>query len=59
MEWLKQQKLDEKTIAEAATAAAEAAQPISDVRSTAEYRREMVRVLVKEALETAVGRARA
>lgn len=58
-ELLKGQELDERTIAEAAAAAAEAAQPISDVRSTAEYRREMVRVLVKDALETAAGRARA
>ena len=39
-----------ETIAEAAEAAAEAATPISDVRSTAAYRREMVRVLVKDAL---------
>jgi len=42
-----------ETIEAAAAAAAKAASPISDVRSTAAYRREMVRILVKDALTTA------
>ncbi len=50
-------QMDAETIAGAAEAAMQAATPISDVRSTAEYRREMVRVLVKDALERAVQRA--
>ena len=41
----------------AAEAAAQAAAPISDVRSTEGYRREMVRILVKDALERAATRA--
>ena len=57
-EALKGRKLDKETIAAAAAAAAEAASPISDVRSTALYRKEMVRVLVKDALERAAARAR-
>lgn len=56
-ELIEGREISDKTIAEAAAAAAEAAQPISDVRSTAEYRKEMVRVLVKDALEKAAGRA--
>jgi len=42
-----------ETVEAAAAAAAGAAAPISDVRSTAAYRREMVRILVKDALTTA------
>jgi len=53
------QKLDEETIARAAEAAAESVKPITDVRSTAVYRKEMVKVLVKDALEKAVARAKA
>jgi carbon-monoxide dehydrogenase medium subunit len=42
---------------EAARAAAEAAEPISDVRGTAEYRREVVMVMAQRALKTAFERA--
>lgn len=51
------QKLDEKAIVRAAEAAAESVKPITDVRSTATYRKEMVKVLVKDALEKAAARA--
>jgi CO/xanthine dehydrogenase FAD-binding subunit len=44
-------------IAKAADAAAEAATAISDVRSTAKYRKEMVRVLVRDGLAKAAARA--
>ena len=56
---MKGEDMDKGVIGEAAEAAAEATSPISDVRSTAEYRKEMVRVLVRDALETAVARAQA
>lgn len=52
-------RLDEVTIAAAADAAAADPQvrPIDDLRSTAEYRREMVRVLTRRALQAAHERA--
>lgn len=56
-EILKGKKLEQKTIREAAEAAAEEAKPISDLRSTAEYRREMVSVLVRRAIGQAYKRA--
>jgi len=49
-EFLIGKTLDEATIDEAARLAMSAAQPIDDIRGTAEYRREMVRVLVSRAL---------
>jgi len=52
------EKMDEKSIARAAEAAADTVKPISDVRSTAVYRKEMVRVLVKDTLKKAVARAK-
>lgn len=53
---IKEEGVDEKAIDKAAKAAAEAVRPISDVRSTATYRKEMTRVLVKDALKKASGR---
>jgi carbon-monoxide dehydrogenase medium subunit len=49
--------LDARAMAEAADIAAEVVAPISDVRSTAAYRKEMVRVLVRDALSEAAARA--
>ncbi|OQA45458.1 MAG: Nicotinate dehydrogenase small FeS subunit [Chloroflexi bacterium ADurb.Bin325] len=43
--------LDEETIDRAAALAAAAARPISDIRGSAEYRRDMARVLVGRALQ--------
>jgi carbon-monoxide dehydrogenase medium subunit len=47
--------LTTETIRAAALAAREAATPISDVRATANFRRQMVEVLVRRALHTAWG----
>jgi carbon-monoxide dehydrogenase medium subunit len=52
------QPVDDAAIAKAAAAAQGAARPISDMRGTAEYRRQLVGVLVQRALETAIVRAR-
>ena len=46
-------KIDAAMIERAAQAAVEEARPISNVRASAEYRREMVRVLTRRALERA------
>ena len=56
---LKGQKLDETMFARVAEAAADAVKPISDIRSTAKYRKEMVRVLVKDALLKAAANTQA
>ena len=56
---LKGQKLDSKVIEAAGQAAAEDTRPITDLRSTAEYRRDVTRVLVIRALNRAVERAKA
>ena len=44
-------EVDATTLAEVCDEVARAARPISDVRASAEYRREMCRVLVRRALE--------
>nr|KJR73877.1 MAG: carbon monoxide dehydrogenase [Thermoproteus sp. AZ2] len=48
-------RLDERAIEEAAAAAAEEVQPISDVRASAEYRRAVLPVVVKRAIKRAAG----
>ena len=50
---------DAEAIGHAARLAAESVTPISDLRSTAEYRKEMVGILVKRGIERALERARA
>jgi len=52
------EKLGAEIIEQAAQAAQSEASPISDIRGTAEYRREMVHVLVNRALTQAINKAR-
>lgn len=52
---LKGQNFDDKLIEKAAQAAADEAKPIDDHRASAEYRRDMVEVLVKRAIKQAIG----
>jgi CO/xanthine dehydrogenase FAD-binding subunit len=56
--WLEGRILNGDASAEAARAAMEAAEPISDLRGSAEYRREIVGVLTKRALKAAEKRAK-
>lgn len=49
----------EDRISEAARLASEAASPQSDIRGTAEYKRNLVRIFTERGLRTAVGAARA
>lgn len=51
--YLRGQKPEEEIIAQAARLTSEEAQPISDIRASGEYRREMVRVLTDRALKQA------
>lgn len=55
---LRGQRVSEKTIAAAAEAARAAADPQSDMRGSAEYKRELVGALVQRAIEAALRRAR-
>ena len=52
---LKGQAFDDKLIEKAADVAASEAKPIDDHRASAEYRRDMVEVLVKRAIKQAIG----
>jgi len=58
-ETLKGKAIDQRITDEAAEAAAEETRTISDIRSTAEYRREMSRVLVKRAITKSLEIAKA
>ena len=51
---LEDSNLDKDAVARASNKAAEEATPIGDLRSTAEYRREMVKVLVRRAINQAL-----
>jgi carbon-monoxide dehydrogenase medium subunit len=51
-------ELTDEVIREAARLAAEAAEPKDDVRGTAAYKKDVVRVFVQRGLHTALGRAR-
>jgi carbon-monoxide dehydrogenase medium subunit len=50
---LKGQKMDEELISRAAILASEESQPITDIRASREYRREMVRVITQRTLRQA------
>jgi CO/xanthine dehydrogenase FAD-binding subunit len=52
---LKGQKFDDELIEKAARAAAGQSRPIDDHRASADYRRDMVEVLVKRAIKQAIG----
>jgi aerobic carbon-monoxide dehydrogenase medium subunit len=54
---LRGRRLDEAAIREAAGLAAEAAQPVADLRGSAEFKKDLVRVLTSRALRRAVARA--
>jgi carbon-monoxide dehydrogenase medium subunit len=56
---LEGEELSDELVGKAAEIAAHEARPITDLRSTAEYRREMVSVLVGRTLHKAADRARA
>ena len=53
------EKINEKLLGTAAALASEGAKPISDIYGSAEYKREMVRVLARHTIEEAIRRAKA
>ncbi len=55
-EVLRGRKVDEALINESAQAASDEARPISDVRASAEYRKEMVKVFTKRAIREAMAK---
>ncbi|MCW4014017.1 MAG: FAD binding domain-containing protein, partial [Candidatus Bathyarchaeota archaeon] len=57
-EMLKGKKLTEENIKEASDAASEYVKPITDVRGTAEYRKDMCPVLMRRAINECIGRMR-
>ncbi|HEV8470851.1 MAG TPA: xanthine dehydrogenase family protein subunit M [Candidatus Limnocylindria bacterium] len=57
-ETLRGQAPDDKALAAAGAAAAAAAQPVSDLRGPADYKRDVVRVLTQRAIRKAVARAK-
>jgi CO/xanthine dehydrogenase FAD-binding subunit len=57
-EELKGKTIDDKAIEKAAQAAATEADPVTDIHASAEYRRELVKVLVKRATKLALERAK-
>jgi CO/xanthine dehydrogenase FAD-binding subunit len=57
-DWLADKAPTEENIREAAELARKAAQPITDMRGTAEQRRHLVGVLTRRALQQAIARAR-
>ena len=56
--FLQGKTLDDATIKQAATIAAGESQPVDDIRGSAEYKRDLVRVLGARALKLAVARAK-
>jgi carbon-monoxide dehydrogenase medium subunit len=54
---LKGKRIEDPLIQQTARVASEEAQPISDIRSSADYRKEMVKVLTKQAIRQALGQA--
>jgi carbon-monoxide dehydrogenase medium subunit len=56
--FLLRKKLDETTIQQAADLAASESQPMDDIRGSADYKRDLVRVLTGRALTTALHRAK-
>ena len=57
-EMLVGKEMNDDTIGETAIVASEETEPISDVRSTAEYRKEVAKVIVRRALRIAVDRVK-
>lgn len=56
-EVLRGKKIEDELIQRTAQRASEEAQPISDIRSSADYRREMVKVLTRQAIKQALTQA--